>query len=118
MEELKETTIRKAVVVEKRVAMEERRMAIEERKIAMEESEKAIENECKLMFMDTSGMSEKQKRYVELCRDELLKKKELALDSMRGSMGSFGAMMGGYMPPYGGGGFMGGGGGGFMGGGV
>jgi hypothetical protein len=70
------------------------------------------------MFMDTSGMSEKQKRYVELCRDELLKKKELALDSMRGSMGPLGALMGDYMPPYGGGGFMVGGGGGFVGGGV
>jgi hypothetical protein len=59
------------------------------------------------MFMDTSGMSDKQECYVELCRDELLKKKELVLDSLRGSMGPFEALMGGYIPPYGGGCFMG-----------
>jgi hypothetical protein len=29
------------------------------------------------MFMDASGMSEKQKQYIDVCHDELLSKKQM-----------------------------------------
>ena len=45
------------------------KVAMEEKKLAMEEQKLDFENEQRLMFMDTSKMDEKQKQYVQLCRD-------------------------------------------------
>ncbi|KAE8814955.1 hypothetical protein D1007_07668 [Hordeum vulgare] len=50
---------------------------MDERKLAMEEAHRAMEVERQLMFMDTSNMDEKQKAYVKMCRDEVLRKKQM-----------------------------------------
>ncbi|KAE8799426.1 glutathione S-transferase T3-like [Hordeum vulgare] len=85
MEEAKETELRKVAVEERKAAAEERKAAAEElkaatenrkvlmdeRKLAMEEAHRDVEVERQLMFMDTSNMDEKQKAYVEMCRDEV-----------------------------------------------
>lgn len=77
LEELKEAEQRKVAAEERRAAAEEHKAATEERKVAMEENARAMEQEQKFMFMDTSGMDEKQKAYVELCRDQVLAKKQM-----------------------------------------
>jgi hypothetical protein len=43
----------------------------------MEGSCRLGENEKNLMFMDTSGMNEKQKAYIELCLDQLFGKETI-----------------------------------------
>jgi hypothetical protein len=43
----------------------------------MEGSCRLEENEKSLMFMDTSGMNEKQKAYIKLCLDQLFGKETI-----------------------------------------
>uniref|UniRef100_A0ACD5VHV3 Uncharacterized protein n=1 Tax=Avena sativa TaxID=4498 RepID=A0ACD5VHV3_AVESA len=53
--------------------------------------------EKKLMFMDTNGMYEKQHAYVELCRDQVLAKKQMMTTFGGGFMNAMGGMGGSYM---------------------
>lgn len=50
----------------------EEKAEVEERKVVMEERTKSIEQEQKFMFMYTSGLDDKVKAYMELCRDQVL----------------------------------------------
>jgi hypothetical protein len=45
----------------------------------MEENLRAMENDQKLMFMDTTHMYEKQKAYVDICREKVLRLKQQAM---------------------------------------
>jgi hypothetical protein len=93
------------------VALEEKKLSMEEQKFAMEEQNLAEENEKKFMFMstDTDKMSEKQRQYVEMMRDQLLAKKQMVyMNTMRDMGGSFGPIGGGYGGMGGGFGAMGG----------
>lgn len=110
MEALRVAEDRKAAAEERRAAAEERlaaaedrKVAMEEKKAAMEEARRAEEREDKLMFMDTSGMSDKQKQYIELCPDQLLSKKQMMgyMHGMAGGMGGAMPGMGGYMQSLG-----------------
>nr|XP_020186158.1 keratin, type I cytoskeletal 9-like [Aegilops tauschii subsp. strangulata] len=136
IEERSEAERRRAATEEKRAAAEERLAAAEERKVELEEKKAAAderkmveERTLKFMFMDTSTLDAKAKAYVELCRDEMLMKKQMLMRQMmmEGGMGdamggAIGGAMGGYMNMIGGamigafGGNMGGGFGGMGGG--
>lgn len=61
MKELHATEERKAAAEERLAVAEELKAQVEDKKVAMEELRRAEEREDKLMFMDTSGMTEKQK---------------------------------------------------------
>nr|XP_040253634.1 caldesmon-like [Aegilops tauschii subsp. strangulata] len=124
IEERSEAKRRRAVAEEKRAAAEERLVAAEERKMDLEEKKAAAderkmveERTLKFMFMDTSTLDAKAKAYVELCRDEMLMKKQMLMrqmmmgggmgggmgDAMGGAMGGAkGGAMGGYMNMIGG----------------
>ncbi|KAI4991246.1 hypothetical protein ZWY2020_039617 [Hordeum vulgare] len=98
--ELKVTATRQAVAEERLVATNEqvaetelRKVAMEEKKFCMEEQILDFENEQRLMFMDISKMDEKQKLYVELCRDQFLAKKQMAYMSAMSVMGGMGTCM-------------------------
>nr|XP_045090210.1 keratin, type I cytoskeletal 9-like [Aegilops tauschii subsp. strangulata] len=102
IEERSEAEWRRAAAEEKRAAAEERLATAEERKVYLEENKAAAnkrkmveERTLKFMFMDTSTLDAKAKAYVELCRDEMLMKKQMLMRQMMmgGSMG--GAMGGG-----------------------
>jgi hypothetical protein len=51
----------------------------EHHQVAMEENLRAMENDQKLMFMDTTHMYEKQKAYVDICREKVLRLKQQAM---------------------------------------
>ena len=56
-------------------AMEERKVAIEEEKLRVlgdEAQTKKMKQEYKIMFMDTTGLDEKQRAYVESMRAQIL----------------------------------------------
>ena len=56
-------------------AMEERKVAIEEEKLRVlrvEAQAKKMKEEYKIMFMDTTGLDEKQRAYVESMRAQIL----------------------------------------------
>jgi hypothetical protein len=79
MQERREAEERKLVAEERRAAAEERRAAaeerlaeIEEKKVAAEGVAKMMENEQRIMFMDQSGLDEKARAYLEICRDQIL----------------------------------------------
>uniref|UniRef100_A0ACD5VGR4 Uncharacterized protein n=1 Tax=Avena sativa TaxID=4498 RepID=A0ACD5VGR4_AVESA len=63
---------RRVAAEERRAAAEERRVEVQERKVAAEEMAKSMEREQKIMFMDPSGLDEKARAYLELCRDQIL----------------------------------------------
>ena len=71
-EKLAEIEARRAAAEERRAAAEERLAEIEERKLASEEMTKRLENEQRIMFMDPSGLDEKARAYLEICRDQIL----------------------------------------------
>nr|XP_040249453.1 caldesmon-like [Aegilops tauschii subsp. strangulata] len=86
IEERSEAERRRAAAEEKRAATEERLAATEERKVDLEEKKAAAderkmveERTLKFMFMDTSTLDAKAKAYVELCRDEMLMKKQMLM---------------------------------------
>jgi hypothetical protein len=62
---------------ERRVAAEERKVALEEKKLAMEEQAGLLEWEKYLFFIDTSNFDERQKEYINLCRDQILMQKRM-----------------------------------------
>ncbi|KAE8804859.1 putative cadmium/zinc-transporting ATPase 3 [Hordeum vulgare] len=105
MEERSEAECPRTAAEEKRAAAEERLAAAEERKVELEEKRavaeemnKLEEKALKYMLMDTSTMDAKAKAFVELCRDEVLLKKQLLIKSMMGGMGGgMGGAMGGAM---------------------
>ena len=109
IEELKVTEQRKVAAEERRATAEERRAAAEElkaandsKKIAMEEAHRAMEQERHVMFMDTTSMTEKQKAYVEMLQDDVLRKKQQA-NAMGNLMGGYMGGMGGVAGGFGGG---------------
>nr|XP_020194814.1 probable rRNA-processing protein EBP2 homolog [Aegilops tauschii subsp. strangulata] len=119
IEERSEAERRRAAAKEKRAAAEERLAAAEERKVDLEEKKAAAderkmveERTLKFMFMDTSTLDAKAKAYVELCRDEMLMKKQMVMRQMMMGGGMGGAMGGGMGDAMGGG--MGGAMGGYM----
>ncbi|KAE8780806.1 UDP-glycosyltransferase 73C6 [Hordeum vulgare] len=61
---------------ERRVAAEERKVTLEERKVGMEERSRLLEWEKYLFFLDTSTLSEAQKEYINLTREEVLTQKK------------------------------------------
>nr|XP_020163683.1 caldesmon-like [Aegilops tauschii subsp. strangulata] len=63
---------RRLAAEERRVAAEERKVALEERKVSNEERTRLLEWEKHLFFLDTSILSEAQKEYVNLAREEVL----------------------------------------------
>ena len=82
MEERREAEERKLATEERRVVAEERRAAaeekmaeIEEKKVAAVEMAKIMEHEQRIMFMDPSGLDEKARAYLEICRDQILASK-------------------------------------------
>ena len=95
---------RRTAAEERRAATEEKKTEVEERNVVMEERIKSIEQEQKFMFMDTSGLGDKAKAYVELCRDQVLAVRSIGgfmmggfMGGMRGAMGAMGRGMGGAM---------------------
>ena len=58
---------------DRRAVTEEKKAEVEERNVVMEERIKSIKREQKFMFMDTSGLDDKAKAYVELYRDQVLR---------------------------------------------
>jgi hypothetical protein len=84
------------MVEERMAAAEERKAALEEKKVAMEEHQRLVEEEKKLFFMDMSKLDEKQKEYINLCRDEVLTKKRMMTNYMKGANGGMSVPMGGY----------------------
>ncbi|KAE8797798.1 putative receptor protein kinase ZmPK1 [Hordeum vulgare] len=67
---------RRLATEERRMGDEERKVALEEKKLAMEERTRLLEWEKYLFFiMDTSNVDEKQKKYVNFAREEVLVKK-------------------------------------------
>lgn len=92
-ERLAATELQKDVAEERKVAVEVRKVAMEEKKI------QATEQDQKLMFMDTSGFNEKQKAYIEICRDQVLTMKSMGMMGgfMGGGMGAMGDGMEGGM---------------------
>ncbi|KAE8779960.1 Threonyl-tRNA synthetase [Hordeum vulgare] len=89
IEERSEVERRRAAAAEKRVAAEERLAAAEERKVELEEKKAAAderkmveERTLKFMLMGTSTLDAKAKAYVELCRDEILMKKQMLMRKM------------------------------------
>ena len=81
---------------ERRVAAEERRVALEEKKFQIEEQARQIEYEKHLFFMDMSTLDDKQKEYVNLCREQLLVQKRMQanMGAKAGSMGVMGGIGG------------------------
>jgi membrane protein involved in colicin uptake len=71
----KEAEVRRMAMEQRLAAAEERKMAMDEKKMANEEHQRLLDEERKLFFMDTSNMDERQKEYIHLARDEVLKKK-------------------------------------------
>ena len=70
-------------------AAEERKVDLEEKKVAADERKMVEERTLKFMFMDTSTLDAKANAYVELCRDEMLTKKQMLMRQMMmgGGMG-------------------------------
>ena len=82
-------------VERQRAAAEERKVELEEKKAAAKEMKMVEEKALKFMFMDTSSLYSKAKAYDELCRDEMLMKKQMLMRSMMG--GGMGGPTGGGM---------------------
>ncbi|KAE8783473.1 Threonyl-tRNA synthetase [Hordeum vulgare] len=89
IEERHETKRQRAATEEKRTAAEERLAEAEERKVELEEK-KFVAEEMKMveekaleyMFIDTSTLDPKANAFVELCRDEMLMKKQMLMRQM------------------------------------
>ena len=75
---------------ERLAATKDRKVELEERMVAADDP-RMVEKALKFMFMDTSGLYLKSKAYVELCRDEMIMKKQMFMKSM---------MMGGMEVPW------------------
>nr|XP_051221707.1 uncharacterized protein LOC127339957 [Lolium perenne] len=107
IDELRVAEERKAAAEERMAAVEELKAQVENKKVTMEELRREQEREDKLMFMDNNGMSEKQKQYIEMCRDQLMAKKQMGsyMATFGGAMAGGAAVgIGGGMPgSYGGG---------------
>jgi hypothetical protein len=86
---------KESALEERRAAAEERRLALEEKKVAMEENARIMEQEKKLFVADTYNLDERQKEYINMCRDEVLAKKRMMTKMMSG-FGGMSAPMGGY----------------------
>ena len=86
---------RRIAAVERRAEAEERKILLEDKKVAMEEEARLVEMERNLFFMDTSKLDDKQKEYVNLCRDQVLHKKRMMSDmSGIGGMEAYGGIGG------------------------
>jgi hypothetical protein len=55
-------------------------VATKERKVAMGETLRLMEQEKNLFFMDRSNLDDKQKEYVNLCRDQVSAQKNCAFE--------------------------------------
>jgi hypothetical protein len=75
IEERKDAVERRVATKERMAAAKERLAEVEERKVANDEIVKRMEHEHKIMFMDSNGLDEKARAYLEICRDQILMSK-------------------------------------------